>query len=189
MIHEHKSSGKMSTKLLAVFVVLLCVPSVVGADEVRAQIKWKYKNFPAEMKTYEVAEGQKPRMWTTKTVTSIKDAPVGSQISGSSLILDKGSQKRFILVAHNTTDKPIYFFAAPHGVEPVENALGFKFKCLCINFAYEIGPGEVWYRVVILKVSPDFYGDAMTLTHNLVGIDQKRFSKFSLVRNKRRPGF
>ncbi|MCZ6514013.1 MAG: hypothetical protein O6857_08815 [Nitrospinae bacterium] len=50
------------------------------------------------------------------------------------------------------------------------------------------GPGEVWYRVVLLKVSPNFYGASLTLTHNLVGIDPKRFHKFSLQK-KRRAGF
>ncbi len=179
----------MYFKFLIVLVMLLCVPSVVIAEEVRARVDWKYKNFPAQMKIYEVAGGQKPRMWETHTVGSLKEAPVGSEIKDATVTVSKGSQNKFILVAENKTNKPIYFFAAPHGVEPVENALGFKFKCLCINYAYEIGPGEVWYRVVILNVSRDFYGDSMTLTHQLVGIDQKRFSKFSLVRKKRRPGF
>ncbi len=68
-----------------------------------------------------------------------------------------------------------------------EKGLGFKFKCLCINHAYEIGPGEVWYRVVLLKVSPNFEGDSLILTHHLVGLDPKRFSRFSI--KKRRPGF
>ena len=139
------------------------------------------------MKIYEVAERQKPRMWETHTFKSLKDAPVGSVIDGASVTVPRGGKKKFILVAENKTEQPIYFFAAPHGVEPVENALGFKFKCLCINHAYEIGPGEVWYRVVLLKVSPDFYGESLTLTHNLVGIDLKRFSKFSL--RKPRPRF
>ena len=141
------------------------------------------------MKIYEVAEGKKPRMWETRTVKSLKDVPVGSAIEAATVSVSKGSQKKFILVAKNETDQPIYFFAAPHGVEPVENALGFKFKCLCINHAYEIRPGEVWYRVVILNVSRDFYGNRMTVTHQLVGIDQKRFSRFSIVRKPRRPGF
>lgn len=179
----------MNFKFLTLLLLILCVPSAVIAEEVRVQVDWKYKNFPAEMKIYEVAEGKKPRMWETRTVKSLKDVPVGSAIEAATVSVSKGSQKKFILVAKNKTDQPIYFFAAPHGVEPVENALGFKFKCLCINHAYEIRPGEVWYRVVILNVSRDFYGNRMTVTHQLVGIDQKRFNRFSIVRKPRRPGF
>lgn len=180
--------NKILLHLLIAGVCVLAIPCAGMASEVRVQVDWKYQNVPAEVKLYEVAEGQKVRMWTTKTVQSLKDAPLGKEIAGGSLSVAKGSQKKFIMVAENKTDRPIYFFAAPHGVEPVQNALGFKFKCLCINYAYEIGSGEVWYRVVLLKVSRDYQGDAMTITHTLVGIDSQRFSKFSLKKT-RRPGF
>jgi hypothetical protein len=56
--------------------------------------------------------------------------------------------------------------------------LGFKFKCLCVNHAFTVPKGEVWYRVVEIRLAPDFLGDSLSLTHNLIGITKDRVSEF-----------
>ena len=78
----------------------------------------------------------------------------------------------------------MYFFAAPHVVEPAEYSLGFKFKCLCINHAFSIGPKETWYRVVELRVSKDVVGDNLNITHTIVGIDKDKMKQFEIKKAK-----
>jgi cytochrome c oxidase assembly protein Cox11 len=97
----------------------------------------------------------------------------------TTLTLEPGQDRRFVLVVQNTGDQPLYFFAAPHVVQPPDQALGFKFKCLCVNRAYIVGPHETWYRVVEFRLSPDFAGQQLTVMHTIIGIDKKRADAFS----------
>src|SRR5881409_755756 len=57
-------------------------------------------------------------------------------------------------------------------------ALGLKLKCLCINQAFEVGPGEAWYRVIEVQVSKNFRGEGFEIKHAVVGIDKKRKREF-----------
>ncbi len=109
----------------------------------------------------------------------VAKAPIGAPVQGASFELMPGQRKRLAMVVQNTTDHPLYFFGAPHRVQPEEAALGFKFKCLCVNRAYTIGPKETWYRILELRLGQNFVGNELTLTHTLVGIDKKRASSFS----------
>lgn len=165
------------TRLLSVILLaLLAVPA--WADQpVKVNIAWRYQNFLLTAAIYEV-KGQ-PHLWETKSVATLAAAPVTEPIAGSSFELAAGHKKRFALVVQNTGDKPLYFFAAPHTVQPEERALGFKFKCLCINRAYTIAPHETWYRIVEFRLSEDFSGPELTITHTLIGIDEKRAASFS----------
>lgn len=162
--------------VLIVACLALPFPAAAGSP-VQVDIRWDYRGFGAAVEIYE-AEGR-PRLWETKSVKTLKDAPVANRIGGSLFTLAPGRKKRFVLIVRNGTAAALHFFAAPHVVDPVEHALGFKFKCLCINHAFTAGPGEVWYRVVEFRLSSDFVGDAMTITHSIIGIDAKRAEAFS----------
>lgn len=166
--------------LLGAATVALDTQATQAVQQVRAKIAWVYNDIAPQMALYEIDPAQKIRLWTTKSVKQASEVPKGKPIKGEYLVLDKGERKKFLLVMHNPSDKPVYFFAAPHVVEPVEYSLGFKFKCLCINHAFSIGPQETWYRVVELRVSPDLMGDELTISHTLVGIDKARMEKFSM---------
>jgi len=160
------------------FALLFVLPQPAAAAEaVAVDIRWEYRNFAAAVELYE-AEGR-PRLWETKSVKTLADAPVVGLIDDSSFALAPGRRKRFVLVVRNETAAPLHFFAAPHVVDPVEHSLGFKFKCLCINHAFTVGPGEVWYRVVELRLSRGHVGDALTVTHSIIGIDGERAAAFS----------
>ncbi len=168
----------MTTRALVLAAVLFILPlSAAAADPVTIDIRWEYRSFGAAVEIYE-AEGR-PRLWETMSVKTPEDAPVAGRIEGSSFTLAPGRKKRFVLVVRNETAAPLYFFAAPHVVDPVEHSLGFKFKCLCINHAFSVGPGEVWYRVVEFRLSNDFVGRELTVTHSIIGIDKKRAESFS----------
>lgn len=162
--------------LLAAFL-LLPLPALADAP-VTVDIRWEYHTFGAEIELYEV-EGR-PRLWETKSVKGLADAPVAAPIEGSSITLNAGRKKRFALVIRNETTEPLYFFAAPHVINPVEHSLGFKFKCLCINHAFAIGPGEVWYRIVEFWLSKNFEGDRLTVTHSIINIGKARAEAFAL---------
>lgn len=148
-----------------------------AAPVVKVNIEWRYKDFTGPVLIYEV-KGQPP-LWYTNSVANLAAAPVGERIASSSFQISPGQKKRFVLIVQNPSDKPHYFFAAPHTVHPEEESLGFKFKCLCINHAYTINPKETWYRVVDFRLSQQFIGKELTITHTIIGIDSKRAASFS----------
>jgi hypothetical protein len=149
------------------------------------KITWEYKDLPPNMKIYQPPRGAILKLWETAVVKDHKDLPVSDEINNSVLKLRRGTNKTFVLVYKNDTDLPIYFFAAPHQVTPPEYSLGFKLKCLCINQAFQVGPGEIWYRVVELQISKNIVGDAVGITHTLIGISKERMGKF----NSQTPSF
>jgi hypothetical protein len=150
---------------------LLSFPAYAG-NPVKVDIGWEYKDLDTRIKLYEVKG--RPRLWETKSVKSLDLAPVGQEFKSGALQLEPGQTKRFALVMENKSDKPVFFFAAPHVVHPVEHSLGFKFKCLCINHAFTVGAGETWYRIVEFRLSRSFIGRELALTHSIIGIDQGR---------------
>lgn len=148
-----------------------------AANPVKVSIGWEYKDVAAKVELYEPKNFV--RLWETRSVKSAGELPIAGKIEGSTFRLAPGERKRFVLVMRNDTDKPLYFFAAPHQVLPVEHSLGFKFKCLCVNHAFIVGPKETWYRVVELQMSDGFVGNELAITHALIGIDEKRAKEFS----------
>jgi len=159
------------------YLVLLFPLVGAAAEPVRINIAWEYVDFTQPMKLYEVKG--RPRLWQMESVKSLADAPVGAPITESSFLIEPGEEKRFVLVLHNDSDETKYFFAAPHTAAPSAYALGFMFKCLCINKAYTVGPRETWYRVVKFKLFDGFVGKELTLTHGVIGIDEERARAFA----------
>ncbi len=119
-----------------------------GGDPVTVKLFWNYDTLPKEMKVYELKPGEQKKLWDTDVVKSPDLLPVGNAIADDTLFLKTGQNKKFVLVYRNTTGQTLHFFAAPHKMTPEANALGYKFKCLCINRVYEVQPGAYWYRVV-----------------------------------------
>jgi hypothetical protein len=167
----------MRALLLAVLLALPFSASAAMAPAVKVGIDWEYRNFSATVEIFEVKG--RPRLWETRSVKEMKDAPVAGEIEGAAITLEPGRKKRFALLIRNDSSEPLYFFAAPHVVHPVEHSLGFRFKCLCINHAFSVGPGEIWYRVVEFRLSKDFVGRELTVTHSIIGIDRERAELFS----------
>lgn len=164
-------------RILLAFAMFALTHTVWAEQPVRIHVAWKYKDFPASISLYELKG--KPLLWETRSVASLAAAPVGQPIAGSVLTLTPGQRKRFILAVQNPGNVPLFFFAAPHTVHPEENTLGFKFKCLCINHAFKINPKESWYRVVEFRLSRDFVGNELTISHTIIGIDSQRAQSFA----------
>lgn len=167
----------MNTAWVWMGAAALLVGAAQAAGPAKVSIGWDYKDIGTKMEIYE-PKGH-PRLWETKSVKAPSELPIAGKIEDSAFKLMPGERKRFVLVMHNDTDTPTYFFAAPHQAHPVEHSLGFKFKCLCVNHAFTVGPKETWYRVVELQMSDGFVGDELAITHTIIGIEEKRAREFS----------
>ncbi|WP_108959487.1 LIC11469 family lipoprotein adhesin Lsa20 [Leptospira ellinghausenii] len=163
------------------------VTNPIPSNKVKIDVRWVYTSLPLEMEIREPGGAQALALWTTGTVQDGKRVPFGDLIPNGQLVLKPGSKKQFLLVMKNPTDKPVYFFAAPHSAMPVEHSFGFKFKCLCVNHAFSVLPKETWYRVVEIRLAPDFLGDTLVLTHNLIGITKERMLQFEKGASKSLP--
>ncbi|TGM78149.1 hypothetical protein EHR01_06690 [Leptospira mtsangambouensis] len=154
------------------------VSSPKKSSKVSIQIQWENTTLPLQMEIREPSGAQTLALWTTGTVKEGKQTPFGDMIPESTIVLKPGSKKQFLLVMKNPTDSPVYFFAAPHSALPVEHSFGFKFKCLCVNHAFMVPPKETWFRVVEIRLAPDYLGDQLALKHNLIGISRERMLQF-----------
>jgi hypothetical protein len=165
----------VARRLLALLVLAAAPAS--GAD---LSIAWKYQDLPegVSMTIHEPAAGRAFKLWEMG-VGDKAAMPVAGPISESLLRMNPGSKKAFVLVFHNPSDQPVYFFAAPHVADPPEYSLGFKFKCLCVNHVYEVPPGKYWYRVVEMRLAPKFTGKSLEVRHTLIGVSKERMLEFN----------
>ena len=152
----------------------------VPEGHVRVSLAWQNHGLDVPMETFHLPEGSRAKLWEMGTGANAGELPLGEAFPDGRLVVTPGSVNRFVLVMRNPTDAPLYFFAAPHHVNPVQLSLGFKFKCLCINHAFEIPPGHTWYRVVELRMDEGFVGDGITIEHALIGLDEARKREFEM---------
>lgn len=176
------------TRALWLFLLALAAPAWVAPQgvTVTARLRWTYHGMEPGMKVYEPAPDKDLPLWKTATVRDATKLPVAGEIQDGDVAVRRGSERTVVLVYKNTGTKKIYFFAAPHAARPVRAALGFEFKCLCINHTYEVEPGEYWYRVVRLDLDKNFEGGELILTHDLATVNSERGKKYSLKEAMRR---
>src|SRR2546422_10520907 len=146
--------------------------------EVQIKLSWEYTGLSPGMRVYEPREGAVLKVWETGSVKQEKDLPVSREVANSNVSVARGGHKILVLVYENKTAQPVYFFAVPHNVSPPESALGLKIKCLCINQAFEVGSGDLWYRIIEVQASKNFIGEGFEIKHTIVGIDKERKRKF-----------
>lgn len=153
-------------------------PVFAAPQSVNADIKWSYQKVTGAMKIYEPTAARPLTLWEMGNGKTLADLPVAKEIANARVQIPIGGKKQFILVMKNDTTKVAYFFAAPHAMDPPEYSLGFKFKCLCVNHVFKIPPGEFWYRVVELHLDENYGGgEAITITHNLIGVAEDRMQE------------
>ncbi len=133
------------------------------------RIAWGALNFPATPRTFRVRPGAPVKTWDTRSVASLKDAPVGEELQGA-LYVTPAQDRQYVLVVENTGAAPLRFFAAPHQTAPPERSLGVGVHCLCVHIIYTVPPHKVWYRVMDLYVRPAETNGEVVLTHTLVGL-------------------
>lgn len=143
--------------------------SLSGTTDVRVHIRWNYRNFPLRVAIHEIKGQVTPALWETRSVKDISAAPIGEEIPDGVFAMQPGKEHYFILVVKNTTTKPAAFFAAPHHLDPPEASLGFQFKCLCVNHLFTVDAGQIWYRVVRLRLARENAAREITVEHSIVG--------------------
>ncbi len=166
-------SKKLFLSILTCFLTVCSTP-LYGASKASIHLAWDYKQVPATMKIYELNPQKAVKLWDTGNASQLNQTPITTEIPNSTLSITPGEAKMFVLVLKNDTKQTLHFFAAPHSVNPPELSLGFKFKCLCIDHVYEVPAGQYWYRVVELRTAPNYEGNNVTITHNLIQVDPKR---------------
>ncbi len=148
------------------------------APQLTVDLVWEYQGLAPNMRLYSVDPARSARLWETRSVRRFSQIPVSTRIKGP-LLLRKGSAVNFVLVYHNRSKKPVYFFAAPHRMTPAAFTLGFHFRCLCVNHVFAVPAGHYWYRVVRVAVSRHMAGDRLRVVHSLVAVDAERRRHFS----------
>ncbi|MBK6606282.1 MAG: hypothetical protein IPG24_12580 [Leptospiraceae bacterium] len=109
---------------------------------------------------------------------SIDSSPASTEIPESTIVVQSGRYKEFVLGMQNNTDKPIFFFASPHNVQPPQYSLGFKFKMPLYQSRFYNKTKRILYRVVRLNIDKDFRGDSFIIKHDLIGITEERMKEF-----------
>lgn len=175
------------TITIAIILLPLCLlmlpfldihPVFAIPQNINADIKWSYQKVDGVMKIYEPTAARPLTLWEMGNGKALADLPVSKEIASSRVQIPIGGKKQFVLVMKNDSAKTTYFFAAPHHMDPPEFSLGFKFKCLCVNHVFKIPPGEFWYRVVELHLDENYGGgEAITITHNLIGVAADRMQE------------
>lgn len=141
-------------------------------------ISWKYEGMPPGIKIYEVRSDTETGLWDTDNVEKFTQTPAGKELKNGEFLLKPGSKKEFVLVYHNTSSEAIHFFAAPHHMNPEKNALGYKFKCLCVNHIFTAEPGQYWYRVVDLRSLATIEGETLEISHTLVRVSDEKLKEY-----------
>jgi hypothetical protein len=167
----------MKMIFIALFFLIFLSSSEAAINSVPIHINWEYKDFGPKATIYGVKEGT--NLWETRNVNSLKEVPVTEVLKDATFTLAPGGIKRFAVVIQNKDNNPIYFFAAPHQTSPAEYSLGSKIKCLCIGRSYRVGGNETWYRVLEFRLSKNYVGKELTVTHSIIGIDENRAKAFS----------
>lgn len=155
---------------LAVLAWIDVAWSLPGQNAVAVRILWENRRVAGAMKLYEVDAKRRYEVWEMGNRAKLENLPVADEIPDGRLSLSRGGKRTFVLVMKNDTPQAIHFFAAPHVVNPPEYALGFKFKCLCVNHVFHVPPGHYWYRIVQLQLAPEFVGDHLDIQHTLIPV-------------------
>ena len=75
------------------------------SEFIKAKIDWNYIDIPAEMKIYEVKSQIAYNVWDTQSVSSIDSSPASTEIPESTIVVQSGRYKEFVLGMQNNTDK------------------------------------------------------------------------------------
>lgn len=181
------SARLLAAGWLAVASLLLgpSAGSQAAGAAVNVVLSWSYDGVPAEMSVYEADATRPFKLWEMEAVADLALVPKGAPLTEGRTRLAPDGRTRLVLVFHNPTPRPLYFFAAPHHMTPANATLGFKFHCLCLDQIYRVPAGQYWYRAVELTAGPAFRSDQpMRVEHVLVGVDAARAREASEARRQ-----
>lgn len=147
---------------------------------VEVELAWSPEGFPGKVRFFELSPQSIERLAETRSVRdAARSLPIVREVTDGKVIVNSGSYKMVAMVIENPTNEPIYFFAAPHSIEPVEEGIGIKFICLCNGFIYRAKPHMYWYRIMQLKISPANRSPKFKLMHSVRRVDPKNLPSTS----------
>jgi len=161
-----------------VFITLISFQIYSGKSEIKIKIGWTYEKSPGKMEIYEYNPASNLQLWETGEKKNLRDLPVKKKITDSQFDSAPGDNKKFVLVMKNESSEKKYFFAAPHIVEPGDHALGYKFKCLCVNIVFHVSPEMYWYRIVEIRISPRVKQGTVEFIHQIIGLNEKEANEY-----------
>ncbi len=150
--------------LLAMFYTL---SSALAGPLVTYKLKWNYGKLPFEIKTLRGPLTEQYRVGENGRYNSDLKLPVIQGLKNDSISLGDEEKAVLYLLVKNTGPKKLKFSVAPHSTEPGASALGFYFNCLCNGHVYEVGPHDVWYRIMVLKTSKQGKDSIVSLDHEI----------------------
>jgi len=154
-----------------------------STQKYKVLLTWKMDAFEDHFSIYEADPEANLNLTDTFLTDSLSNLPVTQEFIDGKLEMVPGEIKRIVVVYHNPSADPKYFFVTPDRIEPIENRLlGFNFiECLCGNDPYYVPPGQYWYRIMDLKMTGDkmILGDSV-IEHTVYGLTLAQIKGYKL---------
>jgi hypothetical protein len=115
------------------------------------KLEWEKSGLPIEVKVGRGPDSERHRASENGVLKDMSIVSGFRELVDGKLALSEGENAVLFLLVKNTSGRKLRFSVSPHSTQPGESALGFSFNCLCNGHVYEVGPKEVWYRVMVLS--------------------------------------
>ncbi|RYZ81453.1 MAG: hypothetical protein EOP06_23450 [Proteobacteria bacterium] len=163
----------MKILITTLFSVCMFIAQDASAINATYELKWDKGNLPFEVKTFTSLLSGSRRIGETGIVGDATNFPGLIEMKDAKVLVEDNREKTLILMIKNTSKKRIKFSVAPHSTKPGESALGFSFQCLCNGHIYEVGPNELWYRIMKLTQRKNETKDLIVLEHAIFEVTPK----------------
>lgn len=176
----------MTNKILFFLSCLTSAQSTWAATtlgrEVSVRLFWNNKNFPLKMRVFTASSDKVLDVKETLVTKLSEPLPrwILRETTNQTLRGELGQALPFVMLIENPTDKPYYFFAAPHTYEPAESSFGVELSCLCVGSIFTLPPKSRWLRVGVAKILKSSNASVLNITHSLIGIPEDKLEKKGL---------
>lgn len=143
-------------------------------ESIDVKLEFTYNNFEFPIRIYQILDSSKIKSAKVNVSRDRKDLPFGTEYTGRSVKVRKGGVQSVAIAIENTTEKAVFFFAAPHDTVPSENSLGNKFSCFCYGQVYRVPPKSTFYRIATIQTIENSLGNEVIFRHKIVGISPEK---------------
>ena len=146
--------------------------------KVQITFEWKKKNFNLPTKVYELSDAMITRLREQHNTKDIRsDLLITQEVKNNISYIEGKDYKVYALAVTNNTNKPKWFYATPHSIEPITEGIGSKFICLCRGNIYRVKPQHTWYIVMMVRLYPANRSSWFKFSHNLIGVNESKVPK------------
>lgn len=160
----------MRTKLLAILILtafsaVINPSSSFAGSRTMFNVEWVTSGLPIKVHLYMLKNNHGLRDSQTGIVDEQIKSLMTLEIDSSKVPLWTSQEQPLLIVIENTSNKPVDFSVAPHHTVPMEEAMNFKFFCLCNGHVYNIPSKGMWYRHMKLKADATLSAKDIHLKH------------------------